>query len=100
MSENIMDYQLGVRVYQKEHKGEVFIDILFPADQPPITVAASTAALTGAVSMMIKSCTKEDMGMKDFELLERVIKQLNEDFVSNKAYDNVGTNSDYIKKND
>ena len=43
--------------------------------------------LTGGISLIIKLAGNEDEDVKDYEIMERVIKQLNEDFISTQSYD-------------
>ena len=37
--------------------------------------------LTGGISLIVKLANKDSEGVKDYEIMERVIKQLNEDFI-------------------
>jgi hypothetical protein len=44
--------------------------------------------LTGGISLIIKLAgSEENESVKDYEIIERVIKQLNEDFISTQSFD-------------
>lgn len=45
--------------------------------------------LAKAISMLIKSSTKEDMGIKDHRLMKMVTDILQEDFISTSEFDDV-----------
>jgi len=76
------------------------ISIAMPKDQAIMSVKEITHTLIGSVSMMIKSCEHNEVGIKDYELLEEVIEHLNSEFGSIKSYNDLYTNEVYIKKTD
>ena len=43
--------------------------------------------LTGGISLIVKLAGNENEDIKDYEIMERVIKQLNEDFISTQSFD-------------
>src|ERR1017187_2892371 len=59
---------------------KVFIG--FPPEQGGMTVQSATHLLTSGVALLIKTCSKADTGIKDYELMKEVYKHLEEEFSS------------------
>jgi hypothetical protein len=43
--------------------------------------------LTGGISLIVKLANNDKEDVKDYEIMERVIKQLNEDFISTQSFE-------------
>jgi hypothetical protein len=83
-----------------EDTGEKFnIEIgLFP-NQRELTVRDTVHCLTSAVSLLIKSSGKHELGIEEHELMKEVIDHLNMEFMSNESFSDLAINGGLFKKN-
>ena len=77
-----MENQLALTVSVKPNDGNVSVLITYPPEQRKLSLLEMSQILTGGISLIIKLAGNEDEDIKDYEIMERVIKQLNEDFIS------------------
>ena len=82
-----MENQLSLTVSVKPNDGNVSVLITYPPEQRKLSLLEMSQILTGGISLIIKLAGNEDEDVKDYEIMERVIKQLNEDFISTQSYD-------------
>lgn len=71
--------------------GVSVINLLFPKNQP-LTVKESTSILTGAISMLIRSCDNSDMGIKSHDLIKDVIDHLHSEYINTESFSDANPN--------
>jgi hypothetical protein len=83
-----MENQLSLTVSVKPNDENVSVIITYPKEQRKLSLLEMSQMLTGGISLIIKlSGSEENESVKDYEIIERVIKQLNEDFISTQSFD-------------
>jgi hypothetical protein len=83
-----MENQLSLTVSVKPNDENVSVIITYPKEQRKLSLLEMSQMLTGGISLIIKLAGgEEDGSVKDYEIIERVIKQLNEDFISTQSFD-------------
>jgi hypothetical protein len=82
-----MEDQLSLTVSIKPNDGQVAVFITYPENQQKLSLLEMSQILTGGISLIIKLANNEKDGPKDYEIMERVIRQLNEDFISTQSYE-------------
>lgn len=82
-----MENQLSLTVSVKPNDGNVSVLITYPPEQKKLSLLEMSQILTGGISLIIKLAGNEDEDIKDYEIMDRVIKQLNEDFISTQSFD-------------
>jgi hypothetical protein len=83
-----MENQLSLTVSVKPNDENVSVIITHPKEQRKLSLLEMSQMLTGGISLIIKlSGSEENESVKDYEIIERVIKQLNEDFISTQSFD-------------
>ena len=83
-----MENPLSLTVSVKPNDENVSVIITYPKEQRKLSLLEMSQMLTGGISLIIKLAGgEEDGSVKDYEIIERVIKQLNEDFISTQSFD-------------
>ena len=82
-----MEDQLSLTVSIKPNDGQVAVFITYPENQQKLSLLEMSQILTGGISLIVKLANNEKDGPKDYEIMERVIRQLNEDFISTQSYE-------------
>ena len=83
-----MENQLSLTVSVKPNDENVSVIITYPKEQRKLSLLEMSQMLTGGISLIVKLAGNEENGsIKDYEIMERVIKQLNEDFISTQSFD-------------
>ena len=82
-----MEDQLSLTVTIKPNDGNVAVIITYPEEQQKLSLLEMSQILTGGISLIVKLANNDKEDVKDYEIMERVIKQLNEDFISTQSYD-------------
>ena len=82
-----MEGQLSLTVSIKPNDEQVSVFITYPETQQKLSLLEMSQILTGGISLIVKLANSEKDGPKDYEIMERVIKQLNEDFISTQSYE-------------
>jgi hypothetical protein len=83
-----MENQLSLTITVKPNDENVSVIITYPKEQRKLSLLEMSQMLTGGISLIIKLAGSEENGsVKDYEIIERVIKQLNEDFISTQSFD-------------
>ena len=82
-----MEDQLSLTVTIKPNDGQVSVFITYPENQQKLSLLEMSQILTGGISLIVKLANNEKYGPKDYEIMERVIRQLNEDFISTQSYE-------------
>ena len=82
-----MEDQLSLTVTIKPNDGNVSVLITYPEKQQKLSLLEMSQILTGGISLIIKLGNNEENGPKDYEIMERVIKQLNDDFISTQSFE-------------
>jgi|688.fasta_scaffold05917_21 hypothetical protein len=83
-----MENQLSLTVSVKPNDENVSVIITYPKEQRKLSLLEMSQMLTGGISLIIKLAgSEENESVKDYEIIERVIKQLNEDFISTQSFD-------------
>lgn len=65
--------------------GRSIVNIGFPTDKP-LNVRESAHMLAAGISMLIRSCDNNKMGIKSHELMKEVIDHLNNEYISVDSY--------------
>lgn len=76
------------------------ISLAYPIEQDKLTVKQSAHLLIGGVCLLIKSCSKLNTGIKDYELIKEVIEHLNHEFSSIASFEDAYVNKKGIKLED
>ena len=83
-----MENQLSLTVSVKPNDENVSVIITYPKEQRKLSLLEMSQMLTGGISLIIKLAgSEENESVKDYEIIERVIKQLNEDFISTQSFE-------------
>jgi hypothetical protein len=83
-----MENQLSLTITVKPNDENVSVIITYPKEQRKLSLLEMSQMLTGGISLIVKLAGNEENGsIKDYEIMERVIKQLNEDFISTQSFD-------------
>jgi len=65
--------------------GRSIVNIGFPTDKP-LNVRESAHMLAAGISMLIRSCDHNKMGIKSHDLMTEVINHLNSEYVNTESY--------------
>jgi hypothetical protein len=82
-----MGEELSLTVSIKPNDSNVSVFITYPKEQQKLSLLEMSQILTGGISLIVKLANKDSEGVKDYEIMERVIKQLNEDFISIQSFE-------------
>jgi hypothetical protein len=82
-----MEDQLTLTVTIKPNDDKVAVIITYPEEQEKLSLLEMSQILTGGISLIIKLANNDKEDVKDYEIMERVIKQLNEDFISIQSFE-------------
>ena len=82
-----MEDQLSLTVTIKPNDGNVSVLITYPEKQQKLSLLEMSQILTGGISLIVKLSNNDKEDVKDYEIMERVIKQLNEDFISTQSFE-------------
>ena len=82
-----MENQLSLTVSVKPNDGNVAVIITYPEEQQKLSLLEMSQILTGGISLIVKLANNDKEDVKDYEIMERVIKQLNEDFISIQSFE-------------
>lgn len=82
-----MEDQLSLTVTIKPNDGQVAVIITYPEEQQKLSLLEMSQILTGGISLIVKLANNDKENVKDYEIMERVIKQLNEDFISTQSFE-------------
>ena len=82
-----MENQLSLTVTLKPQDDKVAVFITYPPEQQKLSLLEMSQILTGGISLIVKLANNDKEDVQDYEIMERVIKQLNEDFISIQSYD-------------
>ena len=82
-----MEDQLSLTITTKPNDGNVAVIITYPEEQQKLSLLEMSQILTGGISLIVKLANNDKEDVKDYEIMERVIKQLNEDFISTQSFE-------------
>jgi hypothetical protein len=82
-----MEDQLTLTVTIKPNDDKVAVIITYPDEQQKLSLLEMSQILTGGISLIVKLANNDKEDVKDYEIMERVIKQLNEDFISIQSFE-------------
>ena len=82
-----MEDQLSLTITIKPNDGNVAVIITYPEEQQKLSLLEMSQILTGGISLIVKLANNDKEDVKDYEIMERVIKQLNEDFISTQSFE-------------
>jgi hypothetical protein len=82
-----MEDQLSLTITIKPNDGNVAVIITYPEEQQKLSLLEMSQILTGGISLIVKLANNDKEEVKDYEIMERVIKQLNEDFISTQSFE-------------
>jgi hypothetical protein len=82
-----MEDQLTLTVTIKPNDDKVAVIITYPEEQQKLSLLEMSQILTGGISLIVKLANNDKEDVKDYEIIERVIKQLNEDFISTQSFE-------------
>jgi len=90
--------EIIVKAEHNKETGRTDFFILLPREQRTINIKEATHLLLGGVSMLIKSCSQSDFGIKDFELLKEAFDHLKHEFSSIDSFEDSKADESLIKK--
>ena len=73
------------------------IEIKFVPDERQLTVKETAHVLIGAVSLLIRSCTKEGSTITESQLMSEVIEHLNQEYISIDSFEDLTIDIDSLK---
>lgn len=76
------------------------VEIIFPKEQGTLPMRESAHILAEGISLIIKTCSKFDMEIKDYELMREIIDHLNEQFASISSFEDAELIEPKIKENE
>ena len=82
-----MKIEITVIVDINDETGLQSVFVGFPKEQIKISVEDATHMLISGASLLIKSCGKTDIGIKDYELMKDVYTHLAHEFSSTSSFD-------------
>ena len=82
-----MEQQLSLTVSIKPNDDKVSVFITYPDNQQKLSLLEMSQIFTGGISLIVKLANNEKDGPRDYEIMERVIKQLNDDFISTQSFE-------------
>ena len=82
-----MEDQLSLTVTIKPNDNNVAVFITYPEEQQKLSLLEMSQILTGGISLIVKLANNDKEDVKDYEIMDRVIKQLNEDFISTQSFE-------------
>jgi hypothetical protein len=82
-----MEDQLTLTVTIKPNDDKVAVIITYPEEQQKLSLLEMSQILTGGISLIVKLANNDKEDVKDYEIMNRVIKQLNEDFISTQSFE-------------
>ena len=82
-----MEDQLSLTITIKPNDGNVAVIITYPEEQQKLSLLEMSQILTGGISLIVKLANNDKEDVKDYEIMDRVIKQLNEDFISTQSFE-------------
>jgi hypothetical protein len=80
------DYTVTVNV-KTDEKNKSVVNIITPKSQKELTARQMVHVLIGGVTLLVKSCEKHDLGIKDFELMKEIYAHLEETFIGDEFAD-------------
>lgn len=83
-----MEEEVSLTVTLKPDDGGLSVFISYPKEQEPLSLSGMAKVLTSGISLVIKCANNDTEPIKDYEIMESVISQLNDDFISTKSFDN------------
>jgi hypothetical protein len=82
-----MEDQLSLTITIRPNDDKVAVIITYPEEQQKLSLLDMSQILTGGISLIVKLANNDKEDVKDYEIMERVIKQLNEDFISTQSFE-------------
>ena len=73
------------------------IEIKFLPNERQLSVRDSTHVLVGAISLLIRSCTKEGSTISESQLMSEVIDHLNQEFISIDSFEDLKIDREALK---
>jgi len=73
------------------------IEIKFVPDERILSVRETTHILVGAISLLIRSCTKEGSTISETKLMAEVIEHLNQEFISIDSFEDLKIDRENLK---
>lgn len=89
---------ININVEIKREGDRAIINVYYPDNQQLITPSTGAHILAGAIGVIIKGCTHNDMGIKDHELVKDVVDHIHKDFVESKNFEDVYVNDKLMVK--
>ena len=80
------NYTVSVNIIVDEN-GKSIVNVLTPKNQENLNVSQLTHILIGGVTLLVKSCETNDLGIKDHELMKEIYTHLGDCFISNEFTD-------------
>lgn len=78
-----MNHKLEVLVTYKKGLEKNTVDVL---PNKLISIRDQAHILASGISLLIKSCSKFDSGIKDYELIKEIIEHINHEFTSTDSF--------------
>lgn len=73
------------------------IEIKFVPDERILSVRETAHILVGAISLLIRSCTKEGSTISETRLMAEVIEHLNQEFISIDSFEDLKIDRENLK---
>jgi len=70
-----------------DETGKSIVNVLTPKSQKELNVRQMVHTLIGGVTLLVKSCENNDLGIKDHELMREIYTHLEDCFISDEFAD-------------
>lgn len=88
------EVEVMIKAVFKDKKAN--IQIGFPKNQQKMNARETSHLLASGISLLVKSCSKHDLGITDYELLKEIVKHLEDEFASISSYKDAEVNKNML----
>lgn len=72
-----------------EETGRMVVSINYPEEQAGLLIRDAAHLLIAGASLLVKACSKKDVGIKDYELVSELVNHLTSEFSSTDSYEDI-----------
>lgn len=94
------DIVVFVRARPEETKLNIDVGYMTEKAEKTLPIDKLAHLLASGIGVCVKSCTYNDMGIKDYELVEELVKHITEEFASVRAYNDTEVFKNNPKEDD
>ena len=87
-----------VTISSNDNDNKKIVNVLFPSKQERLSIWHTSHILASGISLLIKTCTISDTGIKDYELIGDIIDHLRSEFSSTESFGDAILHKEVFKK--